>query len=447
MAVLTRPKPSSGGKNAEAQRGFTMPDLLVVLTTAGVLFGSVLTVFNESMESSRDQFTQTALETARTALVAFAAQNNGCLPFAADYEGGLPDTNDDGIVAPSAAEPTWLSDTGEGERDGSTVKKRHGGDVPWAELGLAKGFLDGDGLRVQYYVAEAYSCKIDPGTGLCEKIIGGITGCKAGFLGFEWDPSVTYTGSTDNKLYVYFTPAGQGRQLYEITGTLPAGNAPNVPPPETTLSAGAGVGDTSVTVVDSAAFFADDQILIELDDGTYHTAKVVGTPSGSTMNIDTALPSAAASGNPVGFDNIVKVINNPLASPLLEVRRGPDVTAVGSQSDVLSSQNVFVLIAPGKNRNANATIIQDGVFVPVERTHIRDSNHVRAGGNWELYQLMSDGSLDIFEKVEDVIFSATPNVDPADHGNDGDDTLLVMSFTNYKAALSKFGLNMEPLEN
>ena len=123
---------------------------------------------------------------------------------------------------------------------------------------------------------------------------------------------------------------------------------------------------------------------------------------------------------------ITEDITVPFPPSFLEVRRGPDVVAASPQNDPISLQNVFVLIAPGKNRNASAG-----------RSYVRDSNHVAdsAGTPWAL-----DTPL-----VDSVIFSATPNVDSTDSGNGGDDTLLWISFTNYKAMVSKYGLNMEPL--
>ncbi len=336
MAVLTRTKPFSGRKNVETQRGYTMPDLLVVLTTAGMLFGPVITAFNDTMDSTHEEFTQMALETARDALIDYAAQNNGCLPFAADFEGGMPDTDDSGAFTPGSA------DTGVG------ASGKHGGDVPWADLGLGKKFRDGEGLRIQYYVASQYTDDDnDPDNGLT---------CRAGVRGAEWNPSVTYNGSKSQPDYVYYTPSGSDRRLYKITKTLPAGTPPDM---------------------------------------------VV--------------------------DDLTEDFTGPFPASLLEVRRGPDVTSGGSNSDVVSAQNVFVLSAPGENRNAQAN----------NRTHIRDANHVADGlGNpWVLDS----------QVVDNVIFSATHNIDPADQGNDGDDTLMVVSFIGFKAALNKYGLHLEPV--
>ena len=329
MTVLTRPKPCSGAKNAEAQRGFTMPDLVVVLSTMGVLFGPVLAVFDDSMEATHDEFTQISLDAARTALITFSAANNGCLPFTADWEGGLPDTDQNGA--------SGYTDTGVGKANARA------GDLPWADLGLGKHFVDGGGLRIQYYVASPYTdADNDPSNGYS---------CAAGARGVEWNPRVTYDGTVDPQ-YLYYTPPGGDRGLYKITGVLPAGTPP-------------------------------------------------------------------ASG-----DNVA----DPLPIALLELRRGPDVKANGSQNDVLSAQNAFVLLATGKNINPNASI---------NLPYMRDEDHASNSGGapWNLNQ----------NDVDDERFSATRSVHASDQGKDGDDTLLVVSFLNFKAALEGYGIHMEPI--
>ncbi|MCH7494205.1 hypothetical protein IIA16_05805 [bacterium] len=121
-------------------------------------------------------------------------------------------------------------------------------------------------------------------------------------------------------------------------------------------------------------------------------------------------------------------VTTEIDGDVLDVRRGPDVTDPGAQSNEVSKRNVFVLIEPGTNRNAN-----------VGRAYVRDSNHTgdKLGGPWPL------DATDPPVTIKDVRFSATHNIDTTDSGNDGDDTLLVMSFINYKALLNEYGLNME----
>ncbi len=314
-----------------AQAGFTVIEMAIVVILVGLVIVPLLRLTASSVGATREQQTQTTLETARDALIAHAATNGGCLPFAADFEGGLIDTDASGAAA------VGYVDTGVAQ------SPNHGRDLPWADLGLTSSVFDGDGLRSQYYVAKGYA---DVGVS-----------CAAGFRGFEWNPSVEYNGSALNPLYVYYTGAGPSRALYKVIAPLPGGTSPDDP-------------------------------------------AVLGT--------------------------ITEDVTDPFPPSFLEVRRGPDVVAASPQNDPISLQNVFVLIAPGKNRNASAG-----------RSYVRDSNHVAdsAGTQWAL-----DTPL-----VDSVIFSATPNVDSTDSGNGGDDTLLWMSFTNYKAMVSKYGLNMEPL--
>ncbi len=346
-----------------SRAGFTIIELAIVIVVISVLLMPLLRIAASSIGATRIQDTGAALETARDALVAFAASNNGCLPFAADFEGGLPDTDATGVVTSSSV------DTGFGT---ATPTPKHGGDLPWAELGLTNSFLDGDDLRVQYYVASPYTDD--------DLVEAGVT-CVAGFRGFQWDSSVKYIGgladgTPPEPLYVYFSAGG--RKLYKIIGTLPAGISPDTP------------------------------------------CVAAGDP----------LPECTGPGpNPVTED-ITVTFDAAFPDGLVQVRRGPDVINGGaSEITPVSAQTVFVLIAPGKNRNAARG-----------RTHVRDANHVRnaSGATWPL-DFIFDGTNFSYE----VIFSATQNIDGSDSNNDGDDTLLVMSFTNFKAALSKYGLNME----
>ncbi len=301
------------------------------MVVAGLLLVPLLRMAGSAVISTRLKQTQSVLETASEALIAFAALNGGCLPYAADDEGGLPDTDASGSA--SATPDT-----------GKSVFGRLAGDLPWADLGLTNQFLDGDGLRIQYYLATPYA---DTATDV------NILTCEAGFRGFQWDSSVTYKAPSIESLWVYeFDPTTGVRSLYKIA---------------------------------------------------QGTTQIAGTH-----------PASGAS-----------VFLNQLPAILLEVRRGPDVTAAGPQSDVISSRNVFILIAPGRNRNA-----------AIDRLFVHDSTHTTSGGGtWNF------GA----NPIDDYIFSSEPNVDASDSANSGDDTMLFMSFTQFKAEMSKHGLNMEPV--
>ena len=310
-----------------SQRGFTVIELSIVLVVSSLLLIPLMKLAFTAIGGNRDQQTESAIEKAVDALIAYADEKNGCLPFAADSEGGLPDTD-------LAGAP--LTDTGIG------VNNQHAGDVPWAELGLANNFRDGDFLRIQYYVATPYAG----------------ANCSAGFRGQEWNPQLDYVGTDPAPIYVYDTAdRSQTKQpsLYKITGTLIAG---------------------------------------------FHPSKT-GAPA---TDVTAALPD-----------------------PLLEVRRGPDITSSSDgQKDVQSAQNVFVLIAVGENRNAG-----------LDRRHMRDASHAGddSGAAWTLG--LSD--------VDNVVFSVSHDVSGADSLDDGDDTVRVMSFIEYKSRLKAFGKILQPI--
>ncbi len=344
--MINRIVSPADSKDLEAQRGLSVLELVIVITVFSLLLVPTLSLISPDIDVKRIQRTQDALETARDALVAFAAANNGCLPFAADFEGGLPDTDASGVAAPGYV------DTGVGKVG------TYAGDLPWADLGFTNSFLDGENLRLQYFVSQAYT-DFDP---LPSAIV-----CAAGFRGFEWDSSVTYQGTNSNPLYVYYAE-GTDRWLYKVTGTLPAGTAP--------------------------------------------------PSAGPTIAVD-----------------VTKVLDGNL----LELRRGPDVNTGsqgpdgGPQHDVLSARNVFVLIAPGKNRNAT-----------FGRAYVRDSTHINNISNapWPLDLTGNAGAAAI---IDTAIFSLINNIGAADAADNGDDTLLAMSFTEFKVELRKYGLHMEPI--
>ena len=328
------------------EAGFTLIELAIVVVAAGLILVPLVRIAGSWMITARSQQSQIALETAAEALISYAASNSGCLPFAADSEGGLPDTN-------QAGNP--LTDTGIG------VDNVHSGDLPWSELDLTNEFRDGDQLRIQYYVGTPYTDE--------DKDRANGISCRAGFRGFQWNPQINYAGVAKQgpvaakPVYVYYTPSGGQPTLYKIedandTPNPYVGLAPGTPP----------VADTSV---------AED--------------------------VTAALPD-----------------------PLLEVKRGPDIAGAGAESDTMSEPNVFVLIAVGTNRNAD-----------LNRRYMRDAGHAGnvAGGNWPLGRKKVDGS----------IFSLTHGISTTDRLDDGDDTLLVMSFVQYRSRLREFGLNMEPV--
>ncbi len=308
----------------QAQRGFSLPELVAVMTAVGAVLAPILSSFDSSIEAIRGEQNEVVLETAREALIRYAAQHDGCLPFAADWEGGLPNTDPTGA--------SGYTDTG------AAIDDTRAGDLPWAELGLSDSFRDGDGLRIQYFVASQYA-DLD-------------VGCAARSMGEEWNPMVSYDGSVAS-IYLHFTPPGDSGGLYEIDGALASGTRPD-------------------------SGYAD--------------------------------------------------ISDPLPDSLLELRRGPDIKKNGEESDVLSAQNIFVLIAVGDNINANSSIL-----LP----YMRDDNHrsKASGAPWSLNVGL----------IDEVIFAATHEIDGSDEGKDGDDMVLAMSFLSFKTDVRKFGVQLAPI--
>ena len=309
----------------KSQRGFTVIELSIVLVVSSLLLIPLMKLAFTAIGGNRDQQTEAAFEKAVDALIAFADAQKGCLPFAADSEGGLPDTD-------LAGAP--LTDTGIG------VNNQHAGDLPWAELGLLEDtrggyFRDGDFLRIQYYVATPYAG----------------ANCSAGVRGQEWNPQLDYVAG----LYVYDTIDPSDPRLFKTTGTLVAGMHP-----------------------DNTGAPADD-------------------------------------------------VTDLLPSELLVVKRGPDITGnSNNQKDEISVQNVFVLIAVGENRNAS-----------LDRRYMRDASHAGKGNGdpWALG--LSD--------VDGVVFSMTHEVSGTDRLDDGDDTLRVISFIEYKSRLASLGKIIQPI--
>lgn len=307
------------------QKGASMLELVFSLAVGGAIMVPVVGTVSSSMDTIRVLQNKSILDTAHEALNRYAARNNGCLPFAADWEGGMANTDQNGSIG--------YTDTGVAKNNARA------GDLLWTDLDLGDNFRDGQGLRIQYYVASQYA---DFGSD-----------CDASDKNENWNQRVSYDG-TASTIYLYYTPSGGSLGLYEVDGVLAAGA-----PPDT------GFSDVGVSLPDN----------------------------------------------------------------LLELRRGPDIKANGSESDILSAQNVFVLIATGDNINPNNSI---------NLLYMRDANHrANSTGNapWNLNQNF----------VDDVRFSSIREYDVDDEGSNGDDTLLVVSFLSFKSDLRSFGVQLKPI--
>lgn len=97
--------------------------------------------------------------------------------------------------------------------------------------------------------------------------------------------SATLLAVTDDTVYRYSATADQWQYAQDSSNA-------------TTLNANEAMGSTALDVVDETIVSGGDHIGIILDDGTEHQTTVASTSPG-IINIDDALPSAAASGKPV----------------------------------------------------------------------------------------------------------------------------------------------------
>ena len=107
---------------------------------------------------------------------------------------------------------------------------------------------------------------------------------------------------------------------------------------ETTLSAVAASGASTVTVTTVTNISDNDYIGIELDDASLHWTQVNGAPAGSVVTIDTVLTGAAASGNIVYV--YTTKINRPLR--IIDARRR-DSSSIDKTVSPISRQEYFDL--------------------------------------------------------------------------------------------------------
>lgn len=138
--------------------------------------------------------------------------------------------------------------------------------------------LDAEGLRF-----EKGAVHVDYGYGKFGQVTRGDA--RASYEFFLKNGSSVLTLITDLTFYIWNESADEWQ--YVDNGT------------STTLTASANSPDTSITVADITGFADGEFIGIKLDDGTQHRTTVNGTPSGSTINIDDAMPGLASSGNAV----------------------------------------------------------------------------------------------------------------------------------------------------
>ncbi len=425
-----------------AERGFTLIEIALVVLIVGIMAVPLYLLIARELENLHVRQTRDALGLAREALVTYASENNGCLPFAADFEGARIDTD------ATAAAAAGYADTGKG------VANQHAGDLPWADLGLGANFLDGNGMRIQYFVASPYTdSDADPASGIT---------CNAGFRGQEWEPTVLYFATDATPIYLYYTDEGT-RKLCKATEPWGRGTPPTLDyhhwekkhggkhhghskshkhhhhfadgcTPENHDSDAEGCDEAHYEdghdhdvehhqdVDDIEKHHKDDK---KNKKHHHHKGHHHKGHDHHDIHHDEHIPKADSKHVHANEPHVV-CTQNSLPSELLELRRGPDVAAAAPQNDVMSARNVFVLIAAGANRNA-----------ALDRRSIRDANHVADGSGTALALNATS--------VDTARFAAKLETNVSDVTDQGDDELAFMSFTRFRAALGKFGINMEPL--
>ena len=146
---------------------------------------------------------------------------------------------------------------------------------------------------------------------------------------------------------------------------------------QTTLTAGASSGATSLTVNSISGFSDNDEIFVTMDSGTKHRTTINGTPSGSTINIDNALTHAAASGNLVSRVELAQtsVVTDSDSQAALWERRYREKQ--GGMNQTQGGQYANVLLANRKDP------VQGASFT-IGSKWIRDG----AGARWPLWRML-----------------------------------------------------------
>ncbi len=425
----------------QAQDGFTLIELAIVMAVLGLLLIPTLTALNSLLLTNKQDQSQVALKAARDALLAYAAQNKGCLPQAADFEGGVPDTNAAGLGG--------TPDTG--RLIAAPLAAQRAGDVPWADLGIPNQQLDGHGYRLQYYVASAYTSPTQAGLN-----DGTRDDCPARLrTGIEfWDNTARYAqGDVVQHNNIYYAAA----VALPAVGTAPPSGVQwtvlNIFPYST----------AQVFTANSSYAIANDEVYLALASGTLTAPPGANWRAAAFPGLGRTIPAYSniatyRLGELVQQSGrIFRYINNaPAIAPAptagmgditastswrdlslprtisandfrsLQTRVGPDVTAAPGNISA-SNFNVFVLIAASTDPNAQIA----------NRAALRDATHrtctaPAACVNWAT---LNDAD------VDNRVFSSTANSAATPNGGN---IILPVSFTEYQSQLMRFNNNTQP---
>lgn len=133
----------------QAQRGFTLIELAIVLVVLTILAGGLLVPLTKRIESERIRNTQQVMEDAQQALIGYAMSHR-----AADNRPYLPCPDKMTVTNIVANKPNdGLEDRATGTSPGPCEVQE--GNFPWATLGI--GNTDAWGNRLRYHVSSSYS--------------------------------------------------------------------------------------------------------------------------------------------------------------------------------------------------------------------------------------------------------------------------------------------------
>ncbi len=453
-----------------------------MIAVAGILIVPLLHLLQQGREASRTESTTTALESAKQGLLAYALQHNGCLPHAADFEGGVADTD-------AAGDGSLYRDTGSvrtAVEPASAGTGQRAGDVPWADAQLPNMGRDGDGYRIQYYVASAYTSPTQ--TRMSADNPATRNDCPARFRSTveAWDATAQYQVGdivTSNSAYYvasgatvtgaapptagwatfgtinpwvainnyaagdYVTESGSVyRALVAVSTTVTTtnttttgngnGNSGNGNGNNGNGNGNGGTTTTSTTntTVNGPQPSLSPAVWLRVgvpgqagpfpawqNGATYRRGEIVvssGRIFRAVATTTNAVPANGSTGPNWQDISLPPIISG--TGKMLETRVGPDITAAPG-STTTSTANVFVLIAPGTNRAE-----------PFNRPAMRDTQDTRAhqtctAGGCAPWATLGDAD------VDSRTFSITTDNTVAG------DTVLAVSLADYQAYMATHG--------
>ena len=469
-------------------RGFTLIELALVIAVLGILVVPLMQVLQKGGEASRVQSKTAALQNAKQALLSYALQHNGCLPHAADFEGGVVDTD-------AGGNGTLYTDTGSvraAVEPATGGVGQRAGDVPWADLQLPNTGRDGDGYRLQYYVASPYTSPTQ--TRLTADNSATRDDCAARIRsGIEsWDATARYqTGDIVTSAGAYYVatavpaigtapPAANWAVFGPINPWVSASNyavgdyvtesgniyralqAVNTNVTTTSTSNngngnsgngngnngnGNGNGGSTTTTSTTTTTVAGPQPSLSpatwlrvgvpgqstsfpaWQTGTTYRRGEIVESAGRTFRAIAATTNTtpAAGSNGPNWQDITLPPIIAGTEKLLETRVGPDIgQAPGNTAS--SMTNVFVLIAPGTNRDE-----------PFNRPGMRDNHNGRA------HQTCTAAGCAAWVTLNDTNVDARTFSLTADNMV-GADSVLAVSFADYQAYMAEHGQTVRAVQ-